>query len=174
VYPPAHPVHVVQSVVHTDDDPTMELHIPVAQVVQSPSPLTVVYVPALHCIQLPALVALYVPAVHSVHTLEPGVLNVPARQFMQAVEPVADFQVPASQAVHAVPSAPVYRARHVQIELFSIENVLAGHTVQFLAAADEYVFALHGVHIPAPVVFLYVPAGHTVHATEPVMVLYVP
>jgi hypothetical protein len=149
------------------------LQVPAVQFVQALAP-DVLYVPAVHSMQLSDPVALYVPAMHSVQMLTPAALYVPAEQFVQAEEPVADFQVPAPQGVHAVPSAPVYPARQVQIELSSIEKVLSGHTVQFGATADEYVFASQGMHVPAPVVFLYVPAVHDVHATEPVMVLYVP
>jgi hypothetical protein len=49
---------------------------------------------------------------------------------MQSAEPVAFFQLPAPQGVHAVPPAPVYPARQVQIELFAAEKVLFGHAVQ--------------------------------------------
>jgi hypothetical protein len=67
-------------------------------------------------------------------------LYVPAPQGVQAAEPVADLNVAASQAVHAVPSPPVYPTRHVHDVsngLPTAEKVLAGHTVQFVDASDE-------------------------------------
>jgi hypothetical protein len=93
---------------------------------------------------------------------------------MQSTEPVADFHVPAPHGMQAVPSAPVYPARQVQIELFTPEKVLFGHALHFEAAADEYVFASHGVHIPAPVLALYVPAAQFVQSTEPETDFHVP
>ena len=84
---------------------------------------------------------------------------------MQVTDPVADFHLPAPQGVHAVPSAPVYPARQVHIELFADEKVLFGHTTQVAAAADEYTFTPQAVHIALPVTFLNVPAAHSVQAT---------
>jgi hypothetical protein len=94
-------------------------------------------------------------------------LYAPALQGVQVAEPVAGLNVPASQAVHAVPSPPVYPTRHVHdvSNVLVSEKVLAGHTVQFVDASDEYVFASQAMHIPAPVVSLYAPAPHGVHAT---------
>jgi hypothetical protein len=81
--------------------------------------------------------------------------------------------VPASQGVHSVPSAPVYPAMHVQIELPSAENVLFGHTVQFSAAEDEYVFTPHVVHVvpyvshvPTSPACLYLPAPQAIHGAS--------
>jgi hypothetical protein len=109
---------------------------------------------------------LYVPTSHG---------QIFASHNTQAAEPVAGFHVPASQGVHAVPSAPVYRARHLQDVrrvLLAAETVLFGHAVQFTAAADEYVFASHGVHVPTPVAVFAAPAPQGVHATPSDEALY--
>jgi hypothetical protein len=88
---------------------------------------------------------------------------VPAGQFVQLVEPAA-LHVPTPQGVHSVPSAPVYPARQVQIELLTVDMVLFGHIEQVAAAADEYVFASHGLQSIEPITFLYVPAPQGVHS----------
>jgi hypothetical protein len=92
LYPAPHPIPAMQ-LLHVDP-PTIELHVPGAQNMQtlapaSPlyvpavqfvqtfsefAPTAVLYVPALHLVQTPALAALYVPAVHSVQTLDSGEL----------------------------------------------------------------------------------------------------
>jgi hypothetical protein len=84
--------------------------------------------------------------------------------------------VPAPQGVHSVPSGPVYPARQIQFVrriLLSFEKVLIGHVVQVGAAANEYVFSLHGVQAEG-VAFSArdVPAGHIVQALTSDM--YVP
>jgi hypothetical protein len=89
---------------------------------------------------------------------------------MQAAEPVAFFHLPAPQGLHAVPSAPVYPARQVQLELFAAENVLFGHAVQLVATADDDVFTPQAVHVALPVTFLYVPATQAVHTVPSVPV----
>jgi hypothetical protein len=84
---------------------------------------------------------------------------------VHTAEPVTDFHLPTPQGVHAKPSAPVYPAMQVHIELFTYENVLFGHAVQVAAAADEYVLTSQPVHIALPLKALNVPAAHAVHAT---------
>ena len=61
-------------------------------------------------------------------------------QCVHTALPATLLYVPAAQGVHAVPSAPVYPARHVQdasTVLLAAEKVLFGHTVQCSAAEDE-------------------------------------
>jgi hypothetical protein len=78
--------------------------------------------------------------------------------------PVVALCDPVSHGVHAAPSDEALNpARQVHIELSAAEKVLFGHTVQLIAAADEDVFAPHGVHVPTPATFLYVPATQAVH-----------
>ena len=74
----------------------------------------------------------------AVHVPTPVVfLDVPAGHDVHSTEPVVFFHVPIEQGVHAVPSSPVYPPRQVQIELFAYEKVLVGHSVQFVAPANE-------------------------------------
>lgn len=88
-------------------------------------------------------------------------------QDVQDTEPVVDLNFPTSQAVHAVPSAPVYPATQVHIELFAIEKVLCGHGEQGVLAAtsDEKKFASHEVHATEPVVDFHSPNPQGVHSS---------
>jgi hypothetical protein len=91
-------------------------------------------------------------------------------QDVQATEPVVFLYVPALQPTHSTPSAPVYPAMQVQDVsrgLLAADKVLFGHAVQDSVAlrADEYVSTSQGVHVPTPVVFLYVPALQGVQTT---------
>jgi hypothetical protein len=170
LYVPA--VHFVQTLT------PIALHVPAEQFVQAIAPAAL-DVPAVQFMQtltnFAASAALYVPAVHFVQTtlaLAPDIaLHVPAVQFVQAAEPVAFFHVPAPQGVHGVPSAPVYPATQVQIELPSAEKVLFGHGEQVFnavaATAVEEVFAPHDVQATEPVAFFHLPAPQGVQATLP-------
>ena len=87
-------------------------------------------------------------------------------QGVQDTEPVVDLNFPTSQAVHAVPSAPVYPATQVHIELIATEKVLCGHGEQGVVAAtsDEKKFALHEVHATEPVADFHAPTPQGVHS----------
>jgi hypothetical protein len=164
-------VHFVQTLA-----PDIALHVPAEQFVQAIAPAAL-DVPAVQFLQtltnFAPTAALYVPAVHFVQTtLAPDIaLHVPAVQFVQAAEPVSFFHVPAPQGVHGVPSAPVYPARQVQIELPSAEKVLFGHGEQVFnavaATAVEEVFARHDMQAAEPVAFFHLPAPQGVQATLP-------
>jgi predicted metal-dependent phosphoesterase TrpH len=126
--------------------------------VQAAEPLAVLYVPAaqgVHATPLaPVYPALQVQDVSRVLLAIEAVLAGHVEQFAAAVNeyvltsqdahvptPVAVLYVPAPQAVHATPlDAAVYPARQVQDVsrgLLAADEVLAGHAVQFTAAANE-------------------------------------
>jgi len=74
--------------------------------------------------------------------------------------PVPGLYVPASHAVHVVPSnAPLYPAKHLQSVSASVPDA-------------ELVPSGHVKHSPAPVPALYLPASHAVHGTPPDKAVY--
>ena len=95
----------------------------------------------------------------------------------QVAEPVADLNVPASQAAHCSPSTPVYPTRHlhdVRVVLLAAEKVLTGHAMHTSAPENEYVFTPQAVQTVAPTAALYVPARHGSHVIAPSAAPYVP
>jgi hypothetical protein len=90
----------------------------------------------------------------------------PSPQGVQDAEPVVNLNFPTSQAVHAAPSAPVYPATQVHIELFALENVLGGHGEQGVVAAtsDEKKFAAQDVHATEPEADFHSPTPQGVHS----------
>jgi hypothetical protein len=98
--------------------------------------------------EMAAVAVLYLPCEHSVH----------------AAEPFVSLKPPASHAVQATPSGPVYPLLHVQFTstlLPAPEYVCAG---QLLNVASEI----------APVSVEYLPAEHREHGVDPFELLYVP
>ena len=51
----------------------------------------------------------------------------------------------------------------VELELLAGAEELPAHATQLELFAAEYVATGHSVHVPEPLVFLYVPARHVVH-----------
>jgi hypothetical protein len=98
---------------------------------------------------------------------------VPLGHVMQLPTPVTALYKFIPHALHAVPSEPVYPARHVQSVAWLLpttENVLAGQGV--LTALVHHVSAGHASQDPVPVACLYIPTAHTVHSVPSVAPLY--
>jgi hypothetical protein len=137
-----------------------KLYVPALQSVHVPTPVVVLYVPApqgVHAtpsdkasyparqvqdvfVVLPTaekVLAGHGEQVSNIVAVVVVTVKVFAAHGVHVAEPLADFQVPTPQGVHAVPSAPVYPARQVQKALFAFEKVLFGHVVQFVDASDE-------------------------------------
>ena len=93
-------------------------------------------------------------------------------QDVQVSSPWVGLKEPEMHAVHACPSLPVWpilQTQSVSSSLLGGETVCTGHSVHIVHATAailaEYLFAGHGLQIPAPVEALYVPATHAVHAS---------
>ena len=104
-------------------------------------------------------------------------ITLPALEFelsghtVQATLPVVALYVPTAHAVHATPSAPVYRGLQehaVTDPLPAAEVEFVGHATHvpaLLAAGTlEYVSAAHFVHVVEPATLEYDPAVQLVHA----------
>lgn len=94
----------------------------------------------------------------------------PAEQSEHTAEPLTVLYLPATQAVHVPPFAPVYPILQAHAALAELELgalALAGQATQvedaLAPAVPEYVASPQSVHASLPVVALYLPATHTEH-----------
>jgi hypothetical protein len=105
---------------------------------------------------------------HAIQLVAAGNEYVPTAHGVQNQEPVDALNVPASQGVHSSPSAPVYPARQVQIELPTDDEEFLEHGEQVLtskaASSLEKEFAPHDMQAAEPVADFHVPAPQGVHA----------
>ena len=107
---------------------------------------------------------------HNAHSLAPSdAENVPAAQLVHATLPVALLYLPATHATHTPASGPVKPCgqRHAAIAVLELgELEFAGHRVQALDPAAEYVpgrHAAHALEFVAPDTLENVPAGQLLH-----------
>jgi hypothetical protein len=131
--PVGHAVHTVGEVA-----PTVIEYVPVAQFTHAPDELTP-YFPAGQSAHTLAPSNEYVWAAQAVHTVgevAPTVMEyVPAGQPVHNALPLSLLNLPATHAVQAPPSGPVYPMLHLQSEIVfgDVENgdeVAAGHDKQ--------------------------------------------
>ena len=172
--------------------PVVAKYFPVAQSVQVPLPVPILYFPAAHAEHTPPSgpvdPALHVQAVTTVlalgelevlghttqsdSTVAPVVAKYfPAAQSVHAAEPVTLLYFPTSHGEHTPPFGPVYPTLQVQAATAVLglgELLLLGHAEQVVAtvapAVLEYVAVAQLVHCALPVAILYVPAAHGEHA----------
>jgi hypothetical protein len=176
--------------------PTAVLYVPAGQLVQLETPTVVLYVPAAQSVHVNAPVTvLYVPIPHALHvtpsdkavypTLQvqlvlDGLASpelVPDGHAVQPPTPVNSLYVPIPHALHALPSAPVYPAGHVQFVAWLLpaaEDEFAGHPRHMLEldapTSGLYVLTAHPLQVAvvvAPNVTEYVPAGQVEHVPGP-------
>lgn len=181
-----------------DPDPMLSLYLPASHAVQGPriGPVypamhvqsrvgrsTPVEVRSGHKAQLEEdeeVPLWYDPAGHTRHSTAPAwVLNVPSGHAAQRCDPDSGLYLPASQAVHAPPSGPLYPALQVQCaarKLWAWELLLCGQGEQTAAVEDPLwnVPGPHTEHAPSPASSLKAPLSQSLHAAEPRSVLYVP
>jgi hypothetical protein len=127
------------------------------QLLQSASPAAL-YLPATHAVQVPpderrASASIFQPALHV--QLVKAVLCAGERelagQLLQFASPAEPLYLPATHAVHVLPSAPDQPALQVQ-------------SVILLLATGELEFVGHASQLLAPAALFHFPAPHAVHA----------
>ncbi len=148
---------------------------PAGHAVQTLTPTAFEYVLAGHAAHvsevLAPTVAEYMPAPQP--TQEVVVSEYfPVSQLVHAALPLCTLYVPATQAEHSAPFAPVNPALQEHAAAAVLETGAfeltgqAKHVDKTLApTAAEYVPAPQSVHASLPVVVLYLPATHSEHAT---------
>jgi hypothetical protein len=101
---------------------------------------------------------------------------VPSPQSVHNADPIASFHCPASHALHALPSAPVYPVLHVQAVMMPLpitDTVLLGqfsHVAAAVAAtAVENVCTPQLVHAAGPGSTLNLPAEQPEQELSPVL-----
>ena len=166
-------------------------YVPAEQSEQAAEPLTALYLPATHPEHVPPFAPVYPVLQEQAPTaeLELGALEfegqpkhvddvlapavteyVPEEQSEQAAEPLTALYLPATQAVHGPPFAPVYptlQAHAATSELELGAFALAGQATQVEDAlaptVTEYVVIPQPVHAALPLLVLYLPATHPEH-----------
>jgi hypothetical protein len=104
----------------------------------------------------------------------------PREQREHGVDPFTSLYVPASHAVHFVPSGPVYPWLHLQLvgsPLPAPEYVWDGQSTHAEPDVAEYVWDGQSIHADPEVAagdVLYFPGEHSSHAAEPLTDLYLP
>jgi hypothetical protein len=99
-------------------------------------------------------------------------------QSVHDTDPLVVLNFPATQAVHAPPSGPVYPGAHTHCDnnpLPAPETVFAGHvwhTSIVAPTAVEYLPARQSEHTAEPFATLNLPATHALHATRPPAPVY--
>ena len=112
-----------------------------AAVPPAPTPSTSLYVPAAHAVHTAPSVSPLYPGKHlqlEISSL-PGAELVPRGHAVQPPGPVSGLYVPVPHALHALQSAPVYPAEHVQ-------------SVALMLPVSEYRLVPQGVQSPLVVV----------------------
>ena len=122
-------------------EPVADFHLPAAQGVHAVPSAPVYPARQVHDVSIALFDAAHEFVGHAEQNVA-AVANVYVfiSQCVHTALPVTFLYVPAAQGVHAVPSAPVYPARHVQdasTVLLAAEKVLFGHTAQCSAADNE-------------------------------------
>jgi hypothetical protein len=145
-------------------EPVTVLYVPTPQGVHDTPSDGVVY-PARHMQSAEPVTFLYVPTPQGVHDTPLDKAVYPARH-IQSTAPVTFLYVPTPHGVHATLSyGAVYPAWQIQVRLLVSKKVLAGHVIQLVDADTEKLFPSHGMHLPTPVLALYVPTAQGVHDT---------
>jgi len=149
--------------------PVATRNLPVGQSVQAAPPVSCLYLPCAHRVHVLAVGAVapalqrqavwltllggefeFVWQVSQAVIRALAVLYVPPGQSAQPALPGSGLRVPGPQAVHRLPSLPVYPALHVQAVMTVLlcgELELAGQPVQVAAAAAEKVSPAQLVHV---------------------------